>query len=123
MSDERRRDTAYIEDIAERAACRAVEKTVPAVIDATLTRLGIDTRDPIGVQRQMAYLKDAAARAADPDVQRDREWTRKTRVRCDTFQSAVVSNGARIGVTVIAALLLLGLIAYFGLPVKVPAAP
>lgn len=120
MSEERRVNTVYVEQIAERVAARVVEKTVPAVIEATFQRLGVDTRDPISVQRQMGYLAEATERASDPEVKKDRDYLRRSRVRCERVQETIISKSTSMVVWALIMLLVLGTATYFGL--KIPSA-
>lgn len=74
-----------LEEIVNRGVTRAVNEAVPKAIDETLCRIGIDISDPIAMQGQMAYLKEAAIRSKDPDVIADRAFTRESRMRCEAF--------------------------------------
>jgi hypothetical protein len=119
---ERRHDHLSRRDfyLAERAAESALRKFGPSIVDETLTRLGIPAKDPIAMQRRMAYLEDASNRASDPEVKADREWTRKNRARCEKVQDAAISKASALIVGAAGVLLVLGTLAYLGLPVKIP---
>lgn len=64
-----------IEEIAERAAVRAV-KTV-------LLQIGIDVEDPIAAQRDFFLLRELTKIAGDPEFRRDLEYLRAWRVRTE----------------------------------------
>lgn len=112
MSEDRRDPRQFDEmlrRVASDAARQAVAEGVQPIVEATLQRLGMDTVDPIKMQRHMAYLGEAAARAADPEARKDWVFMRETRLRCEKVQEAALSTGVRIAVGGVGTLLLLGL--------------
>lgn len=75
--------TQAVEIGGRKVAEEVVRQTVPAVVDETLKTIGINTENKIKVQEQMQYLRDAAARANDPEVAKDRSFLRINRLRCE----------------------------------------
>lgn len=67
--------TNDIEDIAERAAIRAVK--------STLLQLGIDTENPLEAQRDFVLLRELAKLASDAEFRKDIEQIRLWRTRAD----------------------------------------
>lgn len=74
-----------VETGSRKVAEDVVRTTVPTVINETLKGFGVNADNPISVQRHMQYLREAAARASDPEVIADREFIRQTRLRCERF--------------------------------------
>ena len=70
---------ALMTQIADEAANRAVGQT--------LLTLGIDHKDPIAVQKDMATLRELRDLIEDPEVQKDLLGLRKWRLAMDTMQS------------------------------------
>jgi len=67
---------ALIEKVAKDTAERAVNDT--------LTKLGIDTDDPIGAQRTMVSLHEMAQIVDDPEFQKDLIQLRQWRMAVDS---------------------------------------
>lgn len=104
--EERRRDRAYLEEIAETAAERACAKT--------FTLMGFDVDNPIAVQRDVAHMQAARAREADPEIGADRAWVRRNRVRCEKVKDQASGTVVKAIVAALLALLVAGLLVYGG---------
>jgi len=115
---ERRNDAEMrqLVEICEGAACRVaervVEKAVPAAIAATFERFGIETKDPIKVQKDMAFLTEARERSADPEYKADRAWTRKKREGCERRVEIASSSAVKMAIAAAGVLLVGGGVAW-----------
>lgn len=100
---------------ATEVAQRVVSETVPIVIKETLKNLGINADNPLQVQKNMQYVRDSAQRSADPEVINDREFLRKTRLRCEGFWNKFYDTLFGALTRWFMLLIALGLFAWFGL--------
>jgi hypothetical protein len=104
-----------VRQACDQVADRVVQETVPVAIERTFQKFGIDTTDPVAVQGDMAYLREAAQRARDPEVLADRAFTRETRHRCEKFWSQFYSAILQTAVKFILLAFLAGTAATIGL--------
>lgn len=106
--DRRDYSRADLDKVARQAAETTARETVPRVINDTLTSMGIDTHDPIALQRQMEHLREDTARWKDPEWMRDQAWTRANRERCEQFYKTIAQNLIRVLVLGVVGLLIAG---------------
>jgi hypothetical protein len=71
--------TGEIEDIAERAATKAVKNL--------LLQLGIDAENPIEAQRDFLMLREVTKVVCDPEVRRDLDHLRLWRTRTEQIKA------------------------------------
>lgn len=70
---------SHIEEIAERAATKAVH--------SILITLGVDVQNPLEAQRDFHTLRDLTKLAADPEFQKDLQHIRAWRKRSEAISS------------------------------------
>lgn len=89
-----------------------INETVPVAVNASFERLGFDVSDPIEMQRQAAYLREATKREQDPEVWADRQHLRDWRKQCEAVKSAATSVAVKTVVAGIFVLIMLGGVAW-----------
>lgn len=110
--DRRAYNREELAQVAREAAEATAREVIPKVMAETFQNFGLDTSDKIAMQEQMAYLRDSAERARDPDVVKDRAWIRANRERCERFYSSVLSEVAKTVAKWIAIGVALGFVAW-----------
>lgn len=98
--------TAELQDIAEAAATKAVERT--------LLTLGIDTSDPIQAQKDFMVLREVGKLVMDPDFRKDMEHLRSWRIAVQEVKSKGLITVIGLLVTGIAGLIVLGFKGWLG---------
>lgn len=99
MADTERRSDEETRELVNRVAKAAASEAVPQAIETTLRSLGLDTGDPLTMQKNMAFLDES-------------------RKRCEKFYGAMWDNlnaMAWRGVKIVFCLALLGGLAAMGL--------
>lgn len=100
MTEERRED-ARMREIIDRVAEKTATAAVPAAIKTTLQSFGLDTSDPVTIQKNMAFLNES-------------------RQRCEKFYGTMWDQMIALfwrGIKIIFFLGLLALLAKFGFQV------
>ena len=93
------------EIMVEHAARVAAEH----VINETFMRLGINTLDPIEVQKDMAALRELRVLLAQTEFKKDLFWIRRTRTTLDTTRFRIMAGFFGIAVTTCAGVVSVGL--------------
>jgi hypothetical protein len=77
-------------ELAERVAKKAVAET--------FLMIGVDTSDPLSVQRDFAVMREVGRLALDPEFRKDIEHTRKWRLALEAIQVRGIT--AAIGIII-----------------------
>lgn len=83
-------EVALLRQVSTEAADKAVAKGMLV--------LGFDIRDPLAAQDQMAMLRRQVVRMDDEEVQLDRDWVRRTRVRSEGVMGKIMFTAIGIAV-------------------------
>lgn len=100
MAEERRqKPREEIENVADVAAQRAVERMLPKMREIAaetsvnlLIGLGIPAHDPIEMQKRMLSLEKAMTYEANPQAQKRRDWVDTQMVRCNSIAAKVITT-------------------------------
>lgn len=90
-----------LKQLMEKVAEEAAHKTANKVVREILVTLGIDTSDPIAIQKDMAALREIRELVADKDFQSDMAHVRAWRESMEAAKSrsflaiiALITTGA-----------------------------
>ena len=97
------------EAVIQKAATEAANKTASDI----LLKLGVDPKEPLEVQKDMAALRELRNLVSDPEFQRDMLHLRKWRKAVNSVESKGMMTVAGLFFTGLAALLVIGIKEFF----------
>lgn len=100
--------------VSEQLMSKIAQEAATSAVSELFLKLGIDTSDPLAMQRDMQALRKVSTMLEDPETAMDRTYLRELRKTSESIKSKTMLTVIGILVTGFVSATVIGLKAFFG---------